>query len=78
MTGRYGLDVNGIIETFGGVNDTAAALDSVDPNGITVSAVEKYRERRMMPTQRLLDLIQFAELRGRRFDIRKFITRGKT
>jgi hypothetical protein len=70
---RYRLDVARLVDDFGGITETAAALNAIDPAGVSRSAIEKCCARRALPLQRVLDLMLHADRKGRPFDLRTYL-----
>ena len=67
------MDVDKIVKRFGGVNELHHRLlaQGVDVNTKTI---EKWRERRRIPSWRLLQIIALAKVEGQPIDILEFAT----
>jgi hypothetical protein len=58
------IDVPHVIQQFGGVAELTRLYCRKYPKGITVKAVEKWRERGIIPMRRWLDLENLARWEG--------------
>lgn len=67
------MDVPQLLKRFGGINDLRQRLLSkgVDINSKTI---EKWRERKQIPSWRLLQIIALAEQEGKPINILEFIS----
>jgi len=65
------MDVDKIVKRFGGVNELHHRLlaKGVDVNPKTI---EKWRERRRIPSWRLLQIIALAKVEGQPIDILEY------
>jgi hypothetical protein len=67
------LEVSQILKRFGGINDLRQRLliKGVD---INTKTIEKWRERKQIPSWRLLQLIALAKQEGEPLDVLEFIS----
>jgi len=68
------LDVDRLIEYFGGVNALADALKQYDPeNAASTAAIYKWRTRGSLPLAQLQKLSELAKYQGKYLDLNNFI-----
>lgn len=67
------MDVSQLLKRFGGINDLRQRLlaKGVDINSKTI---EKWRERKQIPSWRLLQMIALAEQEGKPINVLEFIS----
>lgn len=67
------LEVSQILKRFGGINDLRQRLlnKGVD---INTKTIEKWRERKQIPSWRLLQLIALAKQEGEPLDVLEFLS----
>jgi 2-isopropylmalate synthase, bacterial type len=72
------LDVDRLIEYFGGVNALADALKQYDPeNAASTAAIYKWRTRGSLPLAQLQKLSELAKYQGKYLDLNNFIKKAK-
>lgn len=72
------LDVDRLIEYFGGVNALADALKQYDPeNAASTAAIYKWRTRGSLPLAQLQKLSELAKYQGKYLDLNNFIKKTK-
>ena len=72
------LDVDRLIEYFGGVNALADALKQYDPeNAASTAAIYKWRTRGSLPLTQLQKLSELAKYQGKYLDLNNFIKKTK-
>lgn len=72
------LDVDRLIEYFGGVNALADALKQYDPeNAASTAAIYKWRTRGSLPLAQLQKLSELAKYQGKYLDLNNFIRKAK-
>ena len=71
----YKLNVLAIVEFFGGPTKLAASLTRVEGKKFSPKAIQKWRERGVIPIQKLLLLKQCATSKEREFNVDSYIER---
>ena len=72
------LDVDRLIEYFGGVNALADALKQYNPeNAASTAAIYKWRTRGSLPLAQLQKLSELAKYQGKYLDLNNFIKKAK-
>lgn len=66
------LDVSAIIKRFGGKTKLHRALHAMDYPA-SKKAIEKWTERKTIPTRRILQLMALAQGQGRAFSLDKYL-----
>ncbi|MDR3425847.1 MULTISPECIES: 2-isopropylmalate synthase [Silvimonas] len=73
------VDIERLIEHFGGPSELADALNRLSPDDpVSRAAIYKWRERGSMPLSALNRLTRLAASQGRSFDIQSFFTGAST
>lgn len=73
------LDIERLIDYFGGVNALAQAFQGAFPDSpLSTAAIYKWRTRGSLPLAQLQKLTQLAQQQGRRLDLNAFITSTPT
>ncbi len=68
------LDIDRLIQYFGGVNALAEALKQHDPDhAASTAAIYKWRTRGSLPLAQLQKLHELAQAQGKRLDINAFL-----
>lgn len=72
------LDIDQLINFFGGVNALADALKQHDPqNAASTAAIYKWRKRGSLPLAQLQKLTELAQVQGKYLDLNQFIKQPK-
>ena len=71
-------DIPAIIAFFGTRQELCNDLKKYDIVDLSVAAISKWHQRGDIPPARRMDLLTLARMKGKRFDISKFVVMAKS